>query len=130
MEDTAAVVFASAAIVDIIIARRRRKPKEWIQKRPSQGAFHQWMQELRSTDKQSYKNFLRMDVAAFEDLLSKVGPLITYRDTHLRKAISPGERLAVTLRFLATGRCFTGTVAYINLTCDCTIYHFYHALWL
>ena len=61
------------------------------------------MQELRLTDKQSYKNFLRMDVAAFEDLLSKVGPLITYRDTHLRKAISPGERL---VRFLATGKCF------------------------
>ena len=36
-------------------------------------------------------------------LLSKVQPLIAYHDTFMRKAIPPEERLALTLRFLATG---------------------------
>ena len=30
-------------------------------------------------------------------------PSITYQDTNMREAIFPGERLALTLRFLATG---------------------------
>ena len=32
-----------------------------------------------------------------------VAPLITQQDTNMRQAISAGERLALTLRFLATG---------------------------
>lgn len=39
----------------------------------------------------------------FEDLVEKLTPLIKRQDTHLRKSISPSERLAVTLRHLATG---------------------------
>lgn len=35
-----------------------------------------------------------------------VSPLIKKEDTIMRNAISPGERLAVTLRFLATGDSF------------------------
>ena len=35
-------------------------------------------------------------------LLEKVRPLIERQDTQLREAISAAERLAVTLRFLAT----------------------------
>ena len=40
----------------------------------------------------------------FKGLLAKVKPLIARRDTILREAISPAERLAVTLCFLATGK--------------------------
>ncbi|XP_025153220.1 protein ANTAGONIST OF LIKE HETEROCHROMATIN PROTEIN 1-like [Harpegnathos saltator] len=39
----------------------------------------------------------------FEDLVKKLKPLIKRQDTHLRQSISPAERLAVTLRHLATG---------------------------
>ena len=39
----------------------------------------------------------------FEHLLSLVQPLIVKQDTKFRKAIPPAERLAITLRFLATG---------------------------
>ena len=62
-------------------------------------------------------------------LLSLVGPAITRQHTNFRTPISPGERLAVTLRFLATGdsmqtialsyRLGHSTVcAMINNTCD------------
>ena len=39
----------------------------------------------------------------FSQLLSLVGPSITRQDTHLCKAITPGERLAITIRYLVTG---------------------------
>ena len=54
-------------------------------------------------DTSSYCNFLRMDSSSFEELLTAVAPLIAKSDTVFRDAIPPGERLSVTLRFLATG---------------------------
>ena len=61
------------------------------------------MQELYEEDQQGFKNFLRMDSSAFEDLLSKVSPIIHRQDTNMREAISASERLSITLRYLATG---------------------------
>ena len=61
------------------------------------------MNELRLCDVSSYLNFVRMDAVTFEVLLTSVAPRITSRDTLMRQAILPGERLAITLRFLATG---------------------------
>ena len=49
-------------------------------------------------------NFLRMDKESFYELLSKVGPIISKKDTNMRQAISVEERLIATLRFLSTGR--------------------------
>ena len=48
-------------------------------------------------------NLLRMDPGMFHFILDGIQPLIIKKDTNYRKAISPGERLALTLRFLATG---------------------------
>ena len=44
-----------------------------------------------------------MDMASFNELLEMVTPLIKKRDTLMRNSISPAERLALTLRCLATG---------------------------
>ena len=60
----------------------------------------------------SYKHFLRMDIESFEELLQAVSPLIQRQDTHMRQAITPGERLALTLRFLATGTKSQDSVSY------------------
>ena len=40
-------------------------------------------------DTSTYRNFLRMDVSAFDELLGLLGPLITYQDTNMQQAISP-----------------------------------------
>ena len=52
-------------------------------------------------DESTYRNFLRMDMSTFDELLGLVGLLI-YQDTNMWQAISPGERFALTVHFLAT----------------------------
>ena len=66
------------------------------------GAYNGLVREVRDTDSASYRNFLRMNDDSFDILLQKVSPLITRQDARMRRAISPAERLAVTLRYLAT----------------------------
>lgn len=44
-----------------------------------------------------------MDTASFQYLLKLVTPFIMKENTRMRESISPAERLALTLRHLATG---------------------------
>lgn len=90
MADTAETVGVCAVIVATIMRRkhrRRRKQtvwtREWIRNRQKFGAYHQLLQELRLSDVSSYRNFLRMDISSFEELLRLTGPAITYRDTNM-----------------------------------------------
>lgn len=50
-----------------------------------------------------FHKFTRMSQEDFEDLLSKVSPFITKKNTQLRHAVPAKTRLALTLRFLASG---------------------------
>jgi hypothetical protein len=54
-----------------------------------------------------FKNFARMSEEDFAFLLNGIKNKISKKDTQLRKAIPPEVRLAITLRFLATGDTFT-----------------------
>ena len=47
-----------------------------------------------------------MDSQEYLELLQKVTPRIKKRDSVMRRAITPRERLSVTLRFLARGRSY------------------------
>ena len=67
------------------------------------GVYANLIPEFMSSDALAYKNFLRMDNDSFALLLEKVQSRITRQNTIMRQAIGPAERLAVTLRFLATG---------------------------
>ena len=99
-------VFIAAALVMKNKRKKRNKAiwtTQWILNRPKYGAYHPLINELRSFDQSSYKNFLRMDVSTFENLLLLVSTMIKKKDTNMREAICPAERLALTLRFLATG---------------------------
>lgn len=105
------LAICSSIIITTIVkrrARRRRNRKiwtrKWILNRPKQGAYLNLIAELRLGDTASYANFLRMDPGSFYELLNLVGASITKKDTRMRAAIPPGERLALTLRFLATGK--------------------------
>jgi hypothetical protein len=54
-----------------------------------------------------YKNFTRMHPTDLEFLINAVGPSISRKDNKFRASIPVQERLAVTLRFLATGDSYT-----------------------
>ncbi|CAF4829023.1 unnamed protein product [Pieris macdunnoughi] len=49
------------------------------------------------------KDFVRLDLEQFQVLLELVTPLIQKKNTIMREAIPPSQRLSITLRYLATG---------------------------
>lgn len=55
--------------------------------------------ELRS----SFHNFVRMSSSDFEELINLIGHKISKQNTNFRDSVSVNDRLALTLRFLATG---------------------------
>ncbi|XP_067130354.1 putative nuclease HARBI1 [Centruroides vittatus] len=84
--------------------RRSLWCKEWLKKRGSYSHVN-LISELKLVPK-DWHNYLRMDEETYLNLLSLVTPIIKKQDTVMRAAISPHERLTVTLRYLATGRSF------------------------
>lgn len=77
--------------------------RPWIVQRPISGAYNKLFSDLEYSDKASFRNFIRMDMAAFEDLLSRVECSISKMKSNLRHPICPRERLCLTVRYLATG---------------------------
>ena len=66
-------VFIAAALVMKNRRKRRNRAiwtRQWILDRPKYSAYHQLINELRSFDQSSYKNFLRMDASTFENLFT------------------------------------------------------------
>jgi len=88
--------------------RRRRRRRQywtrpWLLRRPDLGQYERLMNELQVEDQASFRNFLRVDPALFNELVDRVGPLIQKEDTFFRKALPAPLKLAITLRHLATG---------------------------
>ena len=101
------------ALLLLLLMRRRRRrfraacrtrwTKNWIQKRQGHGVYTNLLRELRVDDPEAFRQYHRLDVNAFKEVLRMVEPFILKKDTVMRASICPEERLAVTLRFLATG---------------------------
>ena len=113
MDEIETITFFGAAYLVFYLMRhiqkgRKRKRttwgRRWIRNRDESGAYKGVIQEVKKDDPTSFKTFMRMDEESFNFLLEKVSPLIKRQDTNMRQAISPGELLSLTLRFLATGR--------------------------
>ena len=90
-----------------INASRKRKRscwvRPWLLRRYQLGAYDALMVELANEDLPNYVALLRVAPDLFAELLSKVEPIIRRQDTVMRPSISAGARLALTLRYLATG---------------------------
>lgn len=84
----------------------RKKKRFWVNKvlskRDSLGAFELLVPDINSADQ--FEDFFRMKVADFNYLLSRISHRISKQNTNMREAISPKERLLITLRSLATGK--------------------------
>ena len=89
--------------------KKKRKRKTWVRpifaQRLRQGEYHNLLQELRLSDREYHFRYMRMSKETFNTLLSLVGPRLSRRRyfSTRRPEISPAERLAATLRYLATG---------------------------
>lgn len=88
--------------------KKRRKcwTKNWVLRRPEEGFYAKLLIELKTEEPEFYQTFVRMDLPQYEQLLALVTPHIKKEDTVMRESISAGERLMLTLRFLATGESF------------------------
>ena len=78
----------------------------WVRKifmeRSWKGEYHLLIKELKLYDHEYFFKQFRMLPDKFEKLLSFVAPLIL-KSSERREAISPEERLCITLRYLVTG---------------------------
>ena len=90
--------------------KKAKKPKKyqtrpWLlaERRQLHGHFLRLMNELWIEDPQAFLNFFRMEPAMFDELVQRVGPRITKTDTHMRKALFAGWKIAITVRYLASG---------------------------
>ena len=102
-----------ANVVHLIQRRRRRRAprrrrvwvRQWldVDRRLQYGHYHRLMCELRYEDPASYFYFFRVPPNMFDELLDRLGPLITKQDTPYRKALEPGLKLGMTMRHLASG---------------------------
>ncbi|CAH1964688.1 unnamed protein product [Acanthoscelides obtectus] len=109
--DAACLAIIIAAACDVGVNKRKRKQrvwmKEWLKKR-SLFSHANLLKELQVSSPLDYKNYLRMNSTTFGELLALVTPYIQKKDTILREAISPKQRLFATLGYLASGLTFEG----------------------
>ena len=86
-----------------------RKHRFWVRKiymdRHQKGEFNLLVQQAKHFDAEFFFQMFRMSATQFEELLQFVIPY-TEKESLRRESIRPEERLAVTIRYLATGDAF------------------------
>jgi len=120
-QDVHRVVFnAGLLVLWRRIQRRRRRPqrrprscwtRNWLTRRIEFGWYHNLMVELELEDAPTFKNFLRVDVALYREILEAVTPAIRPIGCNYRDPLPPGIKLAMTLRYFAAGGGYA-TIAY------------------
>jgi len=87
--------------------RRRRTcwVRPWLQRRVLLGQYDTLMNELRIEARGGFKAFLRMEADVFMQILGRVEDRIS-KSAQARPPLAPGLKLAITLRFLATGNSY------------------------
>ena len=90
--------------------RQRKLRSSWVRQifqcRSTMGEYHALVQEMRLFDNDSFYKYFHMSPVTFNNLLIKLIPVISRKTTPMRSPVPPGERLAVTLRYLVTGDSF------------------------
>ena len=101
------------ALVLLMYKRQRDKKKKakprrfwirpWVTRRLEFGCYENLLKELELESPEDFHAFLRMEPEMFHEIVMRIGERITKQDTNWRKAHVPGLKIAITLRFMATG---------------------------
>ena len=78
--------------------------RPWLLQREEKGAYHNIMAELYPTDIPGFTNFMRITPEFFEMIKTRLEPRLARQATNYRVQISVREKLALTIRYLATGQ--------------------------
>lgn len=99
--------FWQAACVVALVLKLRKEPKQrrrhryWVHpltdQRHLKGYFCKMYNDVRQYPDKFF-NYYRMSIGTYDKLLQAVGQYLKHEDTTFRMAISPEERLSVTLR--------------------------------
>ena len=81
--------------------------RPWLLQREERGAYHNIMADLYATDIAGFTNYMRMTPEFFETIKTRLEPHLARQATNYRAPISVGEKLALTIRYLATGESYT-----------------------
>lgn len=95
-----------AAAYIVLAEKRKKRTRIWIRPYLSRRDTLDSVDKELMLDKYLFKNFTRMSKSDFEFLVNRIGPNIQRQDTNMRNAIPVTTRLAITLRYLATGDSF------------------------
>ena len=115
MVEIVTMAYVAAGIVDgdggNDVNKPSRRPrsvwqKKWLSRREEDGFSAKLFKELRHEEPELFRNALRMSAEQFDYLLNLLKPHIEKADTTFRKSIPAVIRLALTLRYLATGESF------------------------
>ena len=81
--------------------------RPWLLQREQRGAYHNIMAELYATGIPGFTNYMRMTLEFFEMIKTRLEPRVAREATNYRAPISVGDKLALTIRYLATGESYT-----------------------
>ena len=86
----------------------RRHPRQcwvrnWILERPLFGQYEVLIDQLLNSDTFGYRNFVRLSPEHVTELVDRVGPVIQKEETRFYEPLPPGLKIAITLKYLATG---------------------------
>ena len=119
---------AAAAIIAFIVldedeSKKWGKIRNWIKRRPLKGAFANIVQELRLEDTPGFKEMMRMNYETFLLTLTIIEPYNSPEESYRgNQTIKSSERLALTLRFLATGETYRSLSFQFRISCSAISY--------
>lgn len=114
-----------------------KKTRLWVddlnRERELKGLYTTLIDDLRKPENaQKHLKYLRMTKENFDYILTMIRPYIQRRDTHMRKAIPAGLKLAITLHYLAEGSSFISIAIHYRIgrkTAADAIYETCNAIW-
>jgi hypothetical protein len=84
----ATVILTSTVLLHKNLTGKKRRHSVWVRgylkQREEFGCYNRLLKDLRIHDKDKLRNYLRMEPSTFEELFTKVEPLITVRSTRFR----------------------------------------------